>query len=260
MNTDFTHIWKYRKYLFYAAKFELKSEVSNAYLDWFWWILEPLFNMLIYYLIFGIVFRTPEKYFMVFIYSSLTMWNFFSRTVMVSVQLIRFSKPIITKVYIPKSVLLLEKMLVNAFKMAISSVIVVIMMILYKVPVDYHLLALPYVLIIFYIFTFGCGCILMHLGAYISDLSYIISLALNMLIYFTGIFYSIGERFPAPWGKIFELCNPLAFMIAQMRNCLLHKHSIISPAMLCWTIISFIMALIGSHIVSKYENSYAKVI
>lgn len=251
---------KYRKYMIRAAKADLKSEVTNAYLDWLWWILEPICNMLIYYLIFGIVFRTSEKYYLVFIYSSLTMWFFFSRTILVSVELIRTSKAIITKVYIPKPILLLEKMLVNVFKMAISCVIIVILMVFYKVPVSYHLIGVIPVLVVFFVFTYGCGCILMHFGVYVSDLFYVVTIALNMLIYFIGIFYSISERFPEPWGKIFENCNPLAFLISQMRNALMYEKSVINLGMVSWAIGSFIIAMIGSHIVYKYENSYAKVI
>lgn len=33
---------KYHKYTVYAAKSELKSEVSTSYLNWLWWILDPL--------------------------------------------------------------------------------------------------------------------------------------------------------------------------------------------------------------------------
>ena len=34
-------------YVLYTASADLRSEVTNSYLDWFWWILEPLCNMLI---------------------------------------------------------------------------------------------------------------------------------------------------------------------------------------------------------------------
>ena len=91
-------IKKYYRYIIYAAKADLQSEVTNAYLDWFWWILEPVCNMLIYYLIFGVVFKNEEQYYLVFIYSGITMWTFFSRTMTVSVRLIQHSKSIITKV------------------------------------------------------------------------------------------------------------------------------------------------------------------
>ena len=38
---------KYHGYALYAAKAELKAEVAGSYLNWVWWILEPVCLMLI---------------------------------------------------------------------------------------------------------------------------------------------------------------------------------------------------------------------
>ena len=42
---------------------ELKSEVADSYLNWLWWIIEPICFMLIYTFIFGYVFKNSEQYF-----------------------------------------------------------------------------------------------------------------------------------------------------------------------------------------------------
>lgn len=260
MSTLLKDIKRYCKYIFYAAKADLQSEVTNAYLDWFWWILEPISNMLIYYLIFGMVFHNEEQYYLVFIYSGITMWTFFSRTMSISVRLVRDSKDIITKVYVPKPVLLLEKMMVSAFKMLISWGIVAILMIPYRIPVDSHLLWLIPVLMIYGIFTYGCGCILMHFGVYMDDLSYIVSIILNMMFYFNGIFYSVSNSFPKPVGNIMENVNPVAFLIAAMRKALMYHQKISLSGLLLWLLASVGLSVIGTKIIYKHENSYVKVI
>ena len=38
-------IKKYWTYAIYSAKAELKSEVASSYLNWLWWILDPLLFM-----------------------------------------------------------------------------------------------------------------------------------------------------------------------------------------------------------------------
>ena len=48
-------------------------QVSNAYLDWLWWLIEPVCMMLIYAVMFGVVFHASERYFPVFIFIGLTM-------------------------------------------------------------------------------------------------------------------------------------------------------------------------------------------
>ena len=37
----FEDMKKYKSYMVYATKSELKSEVADSYLNWVWWILEP---------------------------------------------------------------------------------------------------------------------------------------------------------------------------------------------------------------------------
>ena len=56
---------KYYKYAIYSAKSKLQSEVASSYLNWLWWVLDPICFMLIYTLIFGVVFNAKEQYFTV---------------------------------------------------------------------------------------------------------------------------------------------------------------------------------------------------
>ncbi len=44
---------KYWEYTNYAAKADLKAEVADSYLNRLWWLLEPLFSMLVYIIVFG---------------------------------------------------------------------------------------------------------------------------------------------------------------------------------------------------------------
>ena len=43
---------KYYKYAIYSAKSKLQSEVASSYLNWLWWVLDPICFMLSYTLIF----------------------------------------------------------------------------------------------------------------------------------------------------------------------------------------------------------------
>ena len=49
---------KYWKYAIYSSKAQLKSEIANSYLNWLWWVLDPLCFMLIYVFMFGYVFKS----------------------------------------------------------------------------------------------------------------------------------------------------------------------------------------------------------
>ena len=129
---------KYWKYAVYSSKAQLKSEIANSYLNWLWWVLDPLCFMLIYVFMFGYVFKSKQQYFAIFVFIGITFWDFFNKCLIQSVKLIKANKPIVSKVYIPKFILILVKMGVNGFKMFISLLIIVAMLAVWRVPITYN--------------------------------------------------------------------------------------------------------------------------
>jgi teichoic acid transport system permease protein len=216
--------------------------------------------MLIYTIIFGFVFNASEQYFPVFIFIGITMWGFFSRSINGSVDMVRANKGIISKIYIPKYILLLSKMFVNVFKMLVSFGVILVMMLVYRIHITINILYVVPILIVLFLFTFGIGTILMHYGVYVNDLGYITGIVLSMLMYFTGTFYSVGKRVPAPFGEILENFNPVAFLIAGMRKALIYGSPVSMVFLVLWAFISLVLMALGVFTVYSNENSYVKVI
>ncbi len=263
MKRFFNDVRKYYNYEVRAAKTALKTEVAGSFLNWIWWVLDPLFTMAIYYVVFGLIFQSKVKYFTAFLFIGLTMWNFFSRNVQQSVKLVKKNRSIIAKVYIPKFVLLLTNMMVNGFKMLIAWGIVAVLMIALRVELSWYIFAFFPIMLVLIIVTFGLSTIMMHFGVFIEDLSNVISLLFRMLYYATGIFYSIedrvGKHYPNA-AKILYNYNPMALVITDMRNALLYKTGPNWKALLIWAVIGIILGMIGVRTIYKNENSYVKVI
>lgn len=254
------NIKKYFKYAVYSAKADLKSEVAGSYLNWLWWILDPLFFMLIYIFIASVVFKSSEPYFPVFVFIGLTVWDYFNKNINTSVKLVNNNRAIVTKIYIPKYILVLQKSFVNLFKMFISWILLFILMIIFKVPITFNILYFIPVLLVLYVVTFGICTIMLHFGIFVEDLGNVTSLALKLIFYMSGIFYNIKTRIPVPYNEILLKLNPAAFIINTFRNILIRGQH---PSFLLlggWFIIGLILVSIGVYIIHKYENSYAKVI
>ena len=95
---------------------------------------------------------------------------------------------------------------------------------------------------------------------FVEDLANVTSLALRLVFYMSGIFYSVATKVPAPFNDILLKCNPVAFVINAFRDIFLYNQA---PSLLMmggWTLIGILLIVIGIHIIHKYENSYAKVI
>ena len=250
---------KYLPFSIISAQSQLKSEVANSYLNWIWWILDPVCFMLIYSFMFGYVFNAKETYFPIFIFIGLSMWDFFNRTMNNSVKLIKNNKSIVSKVYIPKYFLLLTKLWVNGFKMMVSFGVVAAMMVVCRVPVSLNILYFIPIIITLVIFTFGCSVHLMHFGVYVEDLANVVSIVLRFVFYLTGIFYNIEKRIPA-WGSTLNRYNPLAYLLSAMRGCMIYESAPDLVLLLFWFVVSIIISAAGIRRIYREENSYVKVI
>lgn len=260
MKRFYKEMKKYWGYAVYAAKADLHAEVANSYLNWLWWVLEPLSSMIIYTLVFGVVFKTNESYFPIFVFLGVTVWDFFSRCCSTSVNLIRDNQAIISKVYLPKYILLIQRMLVLAFKMLICWILIVIMMVFYDVSIGFNIIYFVPSLVVFFLFCFACCTYLVHFGVYVNDLSNVVGIVLNLMFYITGIFYNVQNSFPYPVGYLLQRMNPVAHMIFCMRKAILYNERPSITMLLVWTVLSLLLAANGIRLIYKNENSYVKSI
>lgn len=257
-------IKKYYRYVIYAGRSELKAEVANSYLNWLWWIIEPICFMFIYSFVFGFLFGTRVSHIQIFVYIGITMWDFFNRMLISSVQIVRNNKAIVSKVYIPKYMLLLVKLYVNAFKLMIAFLILFGMIIFTGVPFTLHMLWLFPILLVLFLITFAVCTFLLHFGVYVDDLANVTRIVLRMLFYLTGVFYDlenkvatvINERAAVMIGNF----NPIASLITSMRNVMIYGVNPNGKFLFFWLIVGLVLAAMGVSLIYRNENSYVKVI
>lgn len=251
---------KYYVYSLTATKAALKAEVANSYLNWVWWILEPLCFTVIYYLIFGVFFHMKEDFLVPFLLIGIATWTFFSNCCNNSVNIMRNNKSVVSRVYVPKYVLLYVRLGVNGFKMFVSYGIAVVAMIVYGVPLSWNVFYVIPVLLILFLFTFGLSCFLLHFGVFVADLGNIVRIVLRMMFYLTGVFYTVAKRVPSPYGKILSGVNPIAYCINQLRNAALYRTAPHIRVLAGWLVISLVLCFFGVMLIYKNENTYVKSI
>ena len=253
---------KYLPYSWYAAKASLRAEVAGSYLNWLWWVINPLAMMLVYSFIFGVVFDAREEYFPAFLFIGLTLWDHFSRGINNSVKIVKKRKGVITKVYLPKYVLILSELFASVIKMLFSFGVIVVMLFVLRVPVTWNVLWIIPLVIVETIFTFGLACFVMHFGVFVEDLSNIIKIVMRFVYYGTGIFWNVETRLANyPKAQFFMMhWNPVGFFVVNGRRCLLQATHPDLIWLLFWLVASLVLSGFGILLVYRCENSYIKAI
>lgn len=253
-------IKKYFKYSLVAAKANLKAEVAGSYLNWIWWILEPFCMMLAYSIVFGRIFHMATEHYSVFIFTGLTLNNFFSSSVKNATSVVKRNKPTISKIYLPKYMLSLTELFINGFKMLMSFLVLFIMMIIEGVPFTWRFLLLIPILIDLFLFTFSVSLFLTHFGVFVEDLRPLTNIALRFLFFFTGIFYDVMDRFPKPYGAYVLRGYPVAKLLDMARSVMIYGKWINCTYLWLLAAICIVVSYLGIQLVYKYENTYMKVI
>lgn len=249
---------RYGRYMFYSARATLKDEVAGSFLNWLWWILDPLLFMLVYTFVYTIVFDKSLDYLCAFIFVGYTSWTFFNRCINQSVRLIKNYQSVLSKVYLPKFVLIFTTMLVQGFKMLVGFGLVFITMFIYRVPLTFRVLWLvPYLMLLF-AFTFGLSCVLLHCGVYMEDLANIINVLLRLLFYLSGIFYNPQTQLKGLARYVMIRLNPTCYIITQLRNTMLYGQDPMLKWFVVWAVISVAITVLGIHLIYKYERRYVK--
>lgn len=260
----FRDMKRYWAYTSYSVKSELKAEVAGSHLNWIWWILEPVCFMFVYWIVFGTLFGR-ESNFHIFIFIGLTMWNLFNKTVTANVKVIKKNKSIVTKIYLPKYVLVLVNLGVNLFKMLISWGIVAVLLITAGIAPTFSVLWIFPIVIIMVLITFGVSAIIAHLGVYVEDMTNVVRILLQMLFYLSGVFYDISARL-ADYPLFAELVlkiNPVAFLSTAAREVLLYGNALVGWNLLTlgiWFAVGFGLSVLGVWLIYRHENSYAKLV
>lgn len=143
--------------------------------------------------------------------------------------------------------------------MMIAFSIVIVMMIGYRVPVDWKILLLPFLFLVLVTVTFAFSSVLLHFGVYVEDLANVVTVVLKLLFYLTGIFYSIQNRVPYPYSSLLLKCNPMALLVDSMRRVLIYQTMPEWGAVLVWFVIGIVLSVIGVRNIYRHENSYVKV-
>ena len=260
------HFKRYNPYSVYAAKSELKGEVGASYLTWMWWILDPVLFMLVYVFITVVVFRSQGEYLPVVVIIGLTVWNFFNKTVMVSVKIVNTFRGIVSKIYITKYMMILEKLYVNAFKMSISFVIVAAFAAAYRISPTVNLLLCLPVVFLMLLLTFACSVLAAHFGVYVNDLYNVVQVILRFMFYLSGVFYDVSDRLSQTTflglnvGRMMITVNPVAYVIDELRKIIIYGQPLRMEIYLYWLVISTTLVFAGLKLMYRFENSYVKVV
>lgn len=249
---------KYKEYIVYSTKSELKIQLSSTYLGYLWWLLDPLMYMLVYMFVVSVIFKSSVENFPIFVFCSVLSWKWTTSSMMESANCIKARAGILQVVYMPKFILPLIKSLVNAVKFLFGILILLLLIIIYKIPFSVHNLEFIFVFIVNFAVIQAMGFILSHLGVFFRDINNILSFVIRLWFYLSPGFYAL-DRIPENIRSLWWL-NPMTPIFESYRNVFMYNRSPLYSQLSIWLLISIIVSYIGVKYLYKFDRNYTKVV
>ncbi len=259
-------LWAYRSLIYNLAQRELRARYKKSLLGWVWSLLNPASVLAVYTLVFGYFFDSPAPVagnghttvFALYLFAGLWVWNCFNGTVLGSIAALQSSGPLLNKVYFPPACPALANTITVLLQTMIEAGILLFIMILLG-NVGWMLILFPLLVLCITLFSVGVGLALSVYNVFYRDVSYLVTIGMNVLFYATPIIYSITlvERKSETLARIMEL-NPIAQYVQWSRDIFYGLTLPSTASLIVVPLASFAIFVLGLFIFNRKSRDIAQ--
>ena len=207
---------------------DLKARYKNSVLGILWSILNPLFLMIVFTVLFTVMANNTIRQYPVFVLVGLIPWNFFSGALTSGTTSVTGNSALVKKVYFPRELLPTSALLSNLVNFLFAFAVLVIFLYLLGIGLTIHALWVPVLLLTQLIFTLGLGLLLGSLTVFYGDVLMILEVVLLAWFFMTPVFYSLEMFGPTATvlgvtfnpAQVMRWINPMASIIDGYRTVL----------------------------------------
>lgn len=252
--TAINAVRQYRFLIKQLVSRDFKAKYKRSVLGVLWSLLNPLLNMTVQYVVFSNMFRFDIPYFPVYLLCGNVAFSYFTEACGMALNSIIGNAGLITKVYVPKYIYPLTRILSSLINMLISMIpLFAAALISGLLPTKAYLL-LPYPLLCLAVFCLGLGMCLATAMVFFRDTQFLWGVLTTVWMYLTPIFYPI-TALPNNIQAIVRL-NPLYAFVTFIRTCVIEG---VSPDPIMFVqcfLIAAVTFAVGSGVFKKFQDQF----
>lgn len=207
---------RYKHLLRLLVRRDFVSRYRKSILGVLWSMLNPLLTMLVMTFVFSYLFRRQIDNFPVYLISGQFIFGFYNESTTHAMSSIISSEGIMHKVYVPKYVFPLARVLSSLVNLLFSFFAFLLVFLVTGARFHWTMFLLPIPIIYTFLFSLGISMLMSSLVVFFRDLQYLYGIFTLLLMYLTPIFYPIDiipEKFIAIMGF-----NPLYHFVDYFRD------------------------------------------
>ncbi|KGO35717.1 phosphate ABC transporter permease [Desulfobulbus sp. Tol-SR] len=258
INIDWAELYRYRELLFFLTWRDILVRYKQTVLGVAWSVLQPVFMMVIFTVIFGRLAKIDSEGlpYAVYVYAGLLPWTFFSNAVSLSGLSLVNQQALLTKIYFPR--LFVPTSIVGAglVDLAISFLVYGVILAVYGIVPSAGIMWLPLLVVLTVLATLGFGYTLAALTVSYRDFRFLVPFMMQAMMYISPVVYPV-TLVPERYHWLLAL-NPMTGIIGAFRSAVLGTPW--NPTtLIVSTLVTLVLFVFGLFFFRRTERRFADI-
>ena len=249
-------LYRRKDLILYLVTSGLKAQHKNSYLGYFWWLLDPLLNVLVYFFVVVIVFHRGGPDYGIFLVIGIIVWRWFSSTVSFASRSIVSQANIISQVNLPKAIFPIGVTITQLINCGFGLVVIGIFLIFLKISPGIEIIWLPFIITSQLIFTMALAFPIAFISVFVRDVDNIINHILRLWFFGSPVIWR-SDMIPGKVRWILDI-NPMYYFLSSYRKVLMYNSSPDYIMLLFICIVSIIFVFLMINYYSQFEHKIIK--
>ncbi len=258
MFRDIKEILRYKELIRNLVVRDLKVRYKRSLLWLLWAFLEPVMLMALFTAVFSLLLRIKVDNYPAFVICGIIAWNFFTTGVSYSLPSVSGNAGLVKKIYFPKAILPVATVIGRLVNFALSLLLLVFFLVLFRVPMSVNVLYLPVIVLLQVTLILGLSLLLTGLNTLYDDVNFLLNFVFFGMFYLTPVFYSV-DMVPERFRSLYML-NPMAIIITSYRDVLLYSRAPRPEYLAVGFAFSGALLLAGFLVFRRLEKVFAEVL
>ena len=254
-------LWEYREVLYYLVWRDIKVRYRQTVIGALWAIIQPLMTMVVFSVFLGRLAKVPSDGtpYPVFAFAALVPWAFFANGLTQSANSLVASGHLITKVYFPRLLVPMARVLSGLPDIGLSFLVLVVLVGWYgELRLTVSLLWVPLLAFLALLTAFGIGLWLSALNVQFRDVQHAVPFLIQIWMFATPIAYP-SSLLPEPWRTVYGL-NPMVGVVEGFRWALLGSGRPPGLPLAVSSVAALALLVSGAFFFRRVERTFADVV
>ena len=265
---DWAEMRDYRDLFRFLVWREIKVRYAQSMLGIGWAIIQPLFSMIVFTIIFGRLaqVKSDGAPYAIFSFVALVPWTYFANALTDSTASMVANANIISKVYFPRIFLPLAAVVSKLLDFCIAMVLLGVLLIWYQIAPNWGVLAFPLLIALMMLTAGGLGMWLTSLAIQYRDIKYASNFIVQLLMYCAPVVYPaslIPDHYVVQGvalnPRLLYALNPMVGVIEGFRSALLGTNPMPWDLIGIGSISALLVAFTGCLYFRRKERLFADV-